>query len=531
MRFFNTEGPVVARKHYCIPPLERVNVTELLTLIAQERYFVLHAPRQTGKTSALLALRDLLEAGGPGDYRCVYVNVEAAQAVGEDVERAMRVILGEMGNRALFQGDGFLDGIWSDVLARFGDAALGAALAHWCRADPRPLVLLIDEIDTLIGDTLIAVLRQLRAGYDQRPEGFPQSVVLCGVRDVRDYRIHSSTEKAPVTGGSAFNIRAESLRLGDFTEGEVRALVAQHTEETGQAFTAGALETVWRQTLGQPWLVNALCARACFGDEAGRDRSRVITAEAVMAAREHLVQSRQVHLDQLADKLQEERVRRVVEPLLSGGDERGSMTRDIEYVRDLGLIARDAPLRIANPVYAEVVPRELTWAMQQLLLEETAWYVDADGGLDVDRLLGAFQTFFREHSEHWLGRFDYAEAGPQLILQGFLQRVVNGGGRIEREYGLGRGRTDLLIVWPRGGAGGAPGAAVDRYVVECKVLHKSLERTVAEGVEQTAAYMDRCDARAGHLVVFDRDEGRTWEEKVFRREEHIGERAVTVWGM
>ena len=150
-------------------------------------------------------------------------------------------------------------------------------------------------------------------------------------------------------------------------------------------------------------------------------------------------------------------MRRVVEPLLSGGDERGSTTRDIEYVRDLGLIARDAPLRIANPVYAEVVPRELTWAMQQLLLEETAWYVDADGGLDVDKLLGAFQRFFREHSEHWLGRFDYAEAGPQLVLQGFLQRVVNGGGRIEREYGLGRGRTDLLIVWPRGGAGAPPG--------------------------------------------------------------------------
>ena len=531
MRFFNTEGPVVARKHYCIPPLERVNVAELLALIAQERYFVLHAPRQTGKTSALLALRDLLEAGGAGDYRCVYVNVEAAQAVREDVGRAMRVILGEMGDSALFQGDGFLDGIWSDVLARFGDRALGAALARWCQADPRPLVLLIDEIDTLIGDTLIAVLRQLRAGYVRRPGSFPQSVVLCGVRDVRDYRIHSSTEQAVVTGGSAFNIRAESLRLGDFTEAEVRALIAQHTEETGQAFTAGALETVWRQTLGQPWLVNALCARACFGDKAGRDRSRAITAEAVMAAREHLVQSRQVHLDQLADKLQEERVRRVVEPLLSGGGERASTARDIEYVRDLGLIARDAPLRIANPVYAEVVPRELTWAMQQLLLEETTWYVDAGGGLDVDKLLGAFQAFFREHSEHWLGRFDYAEAGPQLILQGFLQRVVNGGGRIEREYGLGRGRTDLLIVWPRGGAGAAPGAAMDRYVVECKVLHKSLERTVAEGVEQTAAYMDRCDARAGHLVVFDRQEARTWEEKVFRREERIGERTVTVWGM
>ena len=532
MRFFNTEGPVVARRHYCIPPLERVDLDEVLALIDAQRYFVLHAPRQTGKTSALLALRDLLNDGVAGDYRCVYVNVEAAQAARENVGRAVRAILSRLASRARLSGDGFLDGVWPAILATSGpEDAFGETLTRWCEADPRPLVLLIDEIDTLIGDTLISVLRQLRAGYDQRPEGFPQSVVLCGVRDVRDYRIHSGTEKAVVTGGSAFNIRAESLRLGDFTETEVRALLAQHTAETGQAFTPQALETVWRQTLGQPWLVNALCARTCFARGPGRDRSRAVTAEDVLAAREHLVQSRQVHLDQLADKLQEDRVRRVVEPLLSGGDEREPDTRDIEYARDLGLVARDAPLRIANPIYAEVVPRELTWAMQQLLLEETAWYVDAGGGLDVDKLLGAFQGFFREHSEHWLGRFDYAEAGPQLVLQGFLQRVVNGGGRIEREYGLGRGRTDLLIVWPCGGGAVGPDTVVERHVVECKVVHGSLERTIAQGLEQTAAYMDRCGDGSGHLVVFDRREGRSWEEKVFRREERVGARTVTVWGM
>ena len=85
----------------------------------------------------------------------------------------------------------------------------------WCEESaPTPVVLLIDEIDALIGDTLIAVLRQLRARYDRRPTGFPQSVVLCGIRDVRDYRIRSSAENAAIAGGSAFNVKAESLRLG-----------------------------------------------------------------------------------------------------------------------------------------------------------------------------------------------------------------------------------------------------------------------------------------------------------------------------
>ena len=160
-----------------------------------------------------------------------------------------------------------------------------------------------------------------------------------------------------------------------------------------------------------------------------------------------MISRRETHLDQLADKLQEDRVRRVVGPLLSGGDEREFSARDLEYVRDLGLVACDGPLRIANPIYAEVVPRELTYAAQAGLVQDMAWYVDAEGGLEVVKLLAAFQEFFREHSEHWVARFDYKEAGPQLLLQAFLQRVVNGGGRIEREYGLGRGRTDLLIVY------------------------------------------------------------------------------------
>ncbi len=140
--------------------------------------------------------------------------------------------------------------------------------------------------------------------------------------------------------------------------------------------------------------------------------------------------------------------------------------------------------------------------------------------------LSAFQTFFRQHSEHWVERFDYREAGPQLLLQAFLQRIVNGGGRIEREYGLGRMRTDLLVIWPSTGDAGET-----RSAIECKVLHGGLERTIHEGVAQTLAYMDRCDATEGHLVLFDRTAGKSWDEKVFRREETSARRTVTVWGM
>ena len=355
MRFFNTAGPIRPDDHYCIPPLERLDLDGVRTLIQQKKYFVLHAPRQTGKTSALLALRDLLNA--EDDYRCVYVNVEGAQALREDVERAMQVILGDLASWArLTLGDEFLAAHWSGLLAEFGVGALREALTRWAEASPKPLVLLIDEIDALIGDTLLAVLRQLRAGYVLRPEGFPQSVVLCGVRDVRDYRIHSTTEKAIIAGGSAFNIRAESLRLGDFSRAEVQALLAQHTEETRQEFAAETQHAVWELTQGQPWLVNALAYEACFKSEVGRNRSHPVMAEAIGAAREQLILRRETHLDQLTDKLQEERVRRVVEPLLSGDEARAMPSDDLMYVRDLGLISPDDPARIANPIYREVIP-------------------------------------------------------------------------------------------------------------------------------------------------------------------------------
>ena len=527
MRFFNTAGPIKPEINYYIPPLERLDLDEVLLLIEQQRYFVMHAPRQTGKTSALLALRD--ELNGSGQYRCVYVNVEIGQSAREDVGAAIRAILGQMALEAEFVlSDLTLREISLDTLEAFGPhQALQGTLSRWSAADDKPLVLLIDEIDALIGDTLLAVLRQLRAGYPDRPQHYPQTVVLCGVRDVRDYRIQSTAENAIIAGGSAFNIRAESLRLGDFSPDEVQVLLAQHTETTGQVFAEDAQNEVWRLTQGQPWLVNALAYEACFRNKTGRDRSRPITAAAISDAREQLILRRETHLDQLTDKLQEERVRRVVEPLLSGAESDEAIPQDdMEYVRDLGLITRRAPIAIANPIYQEVIPRDLTYTTQEYLVQDPAWYVDADGRLRLDDLLTAFQAFFREHSEHWVERFQYKEAGPQLLLQAFLQRIVNSGGRIEREYGLGRMCTDLLIVWP------VPGdAPVQRVVIECKLLYKSLEQTITAGLDQTRAYMDRCGVVEGHLVIFDRTVGMSWDDKIFLREEGMGAAKVTVWGM
>jgi hypothetical protein len=307
-----------------------------------------------------------------------------------------------------------------------------------------------------VGDTLISLLRQLRAGYHRRPAAFPQSVILCGVRDVRDYRIHTKDQEI-ITGGSAFNIKAESLRLGNFSREETESLFQQHTDDTGQVFAPEIFEELWQDSQGQPWLVNALGRELTWQNKALRDRSLAITLEHYQAARERLIYSRATHLDQLVDKLKEERIHRVIAPLLQGeGSEQEFRPDDLQYVEDLGLIASRPQIRIANRIYRETLPRELTWPIQVGLCYEQAWYITPDRRLDMAKLLAAFQQFFREHADSWLERYDYKEAGPQLLLQAFLQRVVNGGGRINREYGLGRRRTDLFLEWPAGRSPGLP---------------------------------------------------------------------------
>jgi hypothetical protein len=247
------------------------------------------------------------------------------------------------------------------------------------------------------------------------------------------------------------------------------------------------------------------------------DRRQPITLRHYQAARERLIQSRATHLDQLAHKLQEERVRRVIAPLLAGVDELEQPVPldDRQYCEDLGLVVSRPSLRISNRIYREVIPRELTWITQTTIAnQEQAWYLHPDRRLNMVKLLKAFQHFFRENAEGWIERFDYKEAGPQLLMQAFLQRIINGGGRIQREYALGRKRTDLTIEWSLDEAQGFFGP-VQRIVVELKLQRGDLEGLIAKGITQTLDYADGCGAEESHLLIFNRDPKVSWEEKLW----------------
>jgi DNA polymerase III delta prime subunit len=531
-KFFNTSGPVNPDEHYTLPPLHRVEWEDVSHLIRTRRYFVLHAPRQTGKTSTLLAI--MAELNAEGRFACAYANIEGAQAARGDETKGILAVCDTLVEAIdLRLGAEELKRWYQESRSAISPLRLlTSTLQSWSQLSPRPVVLLLDEVDSLVGNTLISLLRQIRAGYDQRPAAFPQSVILCGVRDVRDYRMRQAGEEM-VTGGSAFNIKAKSLRMGNFTEEEVRALWHQHTEATDQTFAPEIFDELWRDTRGQPWLVNALGHEVTWENREARNRTRPITLEDYRAARERLILSRATHLDQLADKLKEPRIRAVVAALLSTEQTEMQMpVDDLQYVEDIGLIRIRPQLAISNRIYQEIIPRELTWPTQTMIAnQELAWYVGPDRRLNMQKLLAAFQQFFRENGESWVERFEYKEAGPQLLLQAFLQRVLNGGGRLNREFGLGRRRTDLLLEWPLDEAAGFFGP-VQRVVIELKLLHvgKNLDSILAQGLEQTADYADKVGAHEAHLVVFHRDPDVSWEKRVWRRRERFGNREIEVWG-
>ncbi|MBE0508656.1 MAG: ATP-binding protein [Marinospirillum sp.] len=531
-KFFNNAGPIKPELHHHLDLLHRLDWDEIQQLIREQRYFVLHAPRQTGKTSTLLAMMKELNASGR--YACAYANIEGAQAARGDETQGIPAACNAIARSiALYLARDDLKAWYQEQGKQFAvQDQLTELLEHWSRSEARPTVLLLDEVDALVGDTLISLLRQIRAGYAQRPDFFPQSIILCGVRDVRDYRMHQEGAEV-ITGGSAFNIKAESLRMGNFTQEETRSLWLQHTQETGQVFDEAIFPELWEDTQGQPWLVNALGYEVTWKNREARDRSRPISLVDYQQARERLIYSRATHLDQLTDKLKEPRVHQVISALLNGEDEeqiRQTQVDDLQYVEDLGLITVRPSVKITNRIYQEVIPRELTWPTQVMIAnQEQAWYINPDHSLNITKLLQAFQQFFREHSDSWSEGFDYKEAAPQLLMQAFLQRIINGGGRISREYGLGRKRTDLFIEWPTDPEQGMYGP-LQRVVIELKLLRGSLDTVIAKGLEQATDYSQRVGADETHLVIFDRDPAVSWDEKIWQSQADYDNKTIQLWG-
>ena len=468
-----------------LPALRRI--PQVRDLIDQKAYFVVHAPRQVGKTTSLTSLG--VELTRVGRYTALLVSMEVGAPFRSDPGAAELAVLGSWrANAEHFLPPELQPPPWPDAPP---GQRIEAALQTWAESSRRPLVLFLDEIDALQDDALISALRQIRDGYQRRPTGFPWSLAVIGLRDVRDYKVAAGSDGRLGTA-SPFNIKVESLTLRSFTEDEVAELYQQHTDDTGQRFAEDALAAAFAETQGQPWLVNALARQ--LTEVVVPDRTTTITPDDVIKARQILIGRMDTHLDSLADRLREPRVRQIIAPMIAGETVPDVSTEDLRYITDLGLVRKDPQggLVVANPTYREVIVRSLAASIGATLPHIAPSWLTLEGRLDIDKLLTAFLEFWREHGEALLGTATYPEIAPHLVLMAFLHRVENGGGVLNREYAVRRGRIDLCLR-----------LGPDRVAMELKVWREGGKDPRPQGLRQLDGYLAGLGLDTGWLIIFD----------------------------
>jgi hypothetical protein len=265
-------------------------------------------------------------------------------------------------------------------------------------------------------------------------------------------------------------------------------------------------------------LTNAL-ARQIVEKILKNDYSQKITLEIVTEAKKELILRRDTHLDCLIDKLNEDRVKKIVQAIIKGD----YMTFDklddsISYVRDLGIVAQSSPLEFANPIYAEIIPRVMASGIQDSLPREIQQdrYVDQNGLLDMEKLLKSFQAFYRRNSEAWLDRFEFKESAHHLLLMAFLQRIINGG-EIIREMAVGNGRLDMLVKFKK-----------QEFALEIKIKRDRI--SIEEGKEQLSNYLDRLGLSEGYLVIFDTGK-KKWSQKIYYKDTTHNNKKIVMVGL
>ena len=520
-RWFNIGGPCNPVDHYMLAATARL--PRVVSLIDKKQYFVVHAPRQCGKTTAFRALAD--EINAKGEMAAFYCSIENVQGIANP-EEGLRQIANVIRQIAEMTADCFGENVRAeDLILETGECdysmVVQKLLSVLARRAGKPLVIFFDEVDCLSEGTLVGFLRQLRNGRITctRPGTFPVSIALIGLRNIRDYKMHLRPADASTGEASPFNVITEAMTIRSFTMGEICALYRQHTEETGQVFEEGALRLAWEFSQGQPYLVNAL-ARWCVEKIHQEDFSQPITAADMNEAKEKLIRERGTHLDSLMEKVYDPRITPLVRQVLLGDEiDRDVHRDDVAYALDLGLFVEEqGTLKPANPIYRETIGRYMTRGTQDailLRLPEVPWTTPT--GLDMPGLLTAFQQFWRENAnaQAFLAQ-QFHEAYPHLVLQAFLQRVINGGGEIVREMALGSGRLDLGVRF-RGAV----------YAVEVKTADQYAKSHV-QAQAQIIAYMDRLGVAEGWLVVFDSDLAKPWEEKIRTEHRDVNGKAVHI---
>ena len=500
MRRFGTQGPVNPEKNYVVSRTEEM--TDFINRIKDGRYIVLFAPRQTGKTTFFkralntLATEDLSYFPIQLDFQ-IQRNVSPAifyQRLYEMMREQIEAVLRRRGKSDARKLTQFLEN--TQITDSFSMLKFFKQFNNLldCEYDGQHVVLLIDEFDGIPETVVTDFLYALRYTYLSDEHQCPHSMGIVGVKSITQLNYDRSI--------SPFNIQ-DDFNLSNFTLEQVRELLSQYTEETGQAFTPEVIKMLHKQTGGQPFLVNRFAQ--ILTEELEIPKPETITIVHFTAAHAQLLNEENTNISHLLTNIRRDPRFESFLMKIASYDRGVPFSRDNEIIAELasyGVIAKDTRrmCKIVSPIYQHRIMQAFKPLVNGLeheyFPEDTEAdfidYITPDGTIALAPLLNNFQTFiarigFRilqvpETPQEFVG---------QYLLYAYLDEFVHSiGGAMYLEVQTGRGRIDLLIIHKK-----------QKYIVETKIWEG--ERHYQAGKKQLAAYLKLEQAIEGYYIVFD----------------------------
>lgn len=499
MRTFGTQGPVNPKENYVVSRTDEI--ADFVDRVKKGKYIVLFAPRQTGKTTLLRAAMGALitDAYFPIQLNFeAYVDLTPAAFYGyliKDIYREIERVLEKREATPSETLNQFFDDteVTDHLSMRNFFQQLPRFLIH--PDNGQKVVLIIDEFDAIPPDAVRGFLHSLRYIYlDQSNLRCPYSVGIVGVKNITQLNYDRSI--------SPFNIQDE-FHLPNFTLAQIQELFEQYVQEVGQTFDTEVITAIYKQTAGQPFLVNR-CAQI-LTEEMDIPKSEAITMSHFSKAHRQLLRERNTNIEHLLTNIRRDRQ---FEKLLMriASYERGlRFSLDNDIMNELtiyGVIAEgtDGMCEIVNPIYQHRVLQAFKPLFNGLESEyfseengdDFIDYLTPDGVIEMEALLNNFQDFIARAGFRILQVPDTPqEYVGQYLLYAYLDHFVQiVGASMFLEVQTGRGRIDLLIIHNQ-----------QKYIVETKIWEG--ERYYQAGKEQLAAYLKLEDAREGYYVVFD----------------------------
>jgi len=496
-RTFETRGPVKKDRNYVVS--RTAEIADLVERIKKGRYVVIFAPRQTGKTTFFRWTLDALTAEAP-TYFPIQLDFEMFRNASIEVfytnlrRKIHEDIVWEFQRRESTIDDEFQQFLESYPLEdHFSFQSFLKELAS--HLGNRKVAIIIDEFDGIPQAALSDFLYTLRAIYLSRESNrCPYSMGIVGVKSITQLNYDRSI--------SPFNIQDE-FALPNFTSEQVRELLSQYTDEVGQAFALEVVESLHKQTAGQPFLVNRIAQ--ILTEEMEIPLSETITLAHFEIAHKRVLHEQNVHISHLTTNIRrDERFERMLMRIILK-EQAVPFNLDNPIIGELfsyGVLVPDSDgnCRIQNPIYQYRIVRSFQPLFNGLedeyFPEDTDAgfldYLTPDGKIDMQKLLANFRDFIARAGYRILEVPETPqEFVGQYLLFAYLDTFVRScSGFMYVEVRTGRGQMDLIILH-----------SGEKYIVETKIWGgKSLYQA---GKSQLAAYLKSEGAKAGYYVVFD----------------------------